>query len=33
MLEISGSDIDEPTLESWIEQLKLGDAWSKARSF
>ncbi len=33
MLEISGSDIDEPTLESWIEQLKLGDAWSRARSF
>ena len=32
ILEISGANIDELTLESWIEQLKLGDAWSKARS-
>ncbi|MGQ0640488.1 MAG: hypothetical protein ACT4P6_06905 [Gemmatimonadaceae bacterium] len=33
ILEISGSEIDEPTLKSWIKELKLGDAWSKARSF
>jgi hypothetical protein len=33
ILETSESEIDEPTLNSWIEQLKLGDAWNKARSF
>lgn len=30
MIEVSGSDIDQPTLESWVERLKLGAEWARA---
>ena len=32
MLEVSESDVDRPTLESWVERLHLASEWAQARS-
>jgi len=33
MLEVSGSDLDGPTLEDWVERLDLASEWRQARAF
>ena len=33
MMEISGSEVDLPTLEHWIARLHLGTEWATARSY
>jgi hypothetical protein len=33
MTEVSGSEIDVPTLESWVERLKLGAEWARAAEY
>lgn len=33
MMGVSGSDVDRPTLESWIARLKLASAWAKALAY
>ena len=33
MMEISGSEVDSPTLDHWIARLHLGAEWAKARSY
>lgn len=32
MLEVSGSELDRPTLEAWVERLDLASEWTQARS-
>jgi hypothetical protein len=32
MLEVSGAEVDGPTLESWVGRLDLADEWTRARS-
>jgi hypothetical protein len=32
MLEVSGSEVDRPMLESWVGRLDLADEWARARS-
>lgn len=32
ILAVSGDDLDDDYLESWIERLELADAWSRARA-
>ena len=31
-MEVSGSEVDGPTLDRWIAQLNLGAEWAKARA-
>jgi hypothetical protein len=33
MMEVSGSDMDRPTLDRWISELRLGAEWAKARGY
>ena len=33
MMEISGSDVDRPTLDRWVDRLELHPAWAKARTY
>ena len=33
MMEVSGSEVDRPTLDRWIAQLNLGAEWATARSY
>jgi hypothetical protein len=33
MMEVSGPDVDRPTLESWISRLKLGTEWARALAY
>ncbi len=33
MMEVSGNEVDRPTLDRWITELNLGAAWAKARAF
>lgn len=33
MLEVSGSDVDGPTLEAWVDRLELAEEWARARAF
>jgi hypothetical protein len=33
MMEVSGSDVDGPTMESWIARLKLGAEWTRALAY
>jgi hypothetical protein len=33
MMEISGSEVDQPTLDCWIARLHLGSEWATARSY
>ena len=33
MMEISGSEVDQSTLDGWIARLHLGAEWAKARSY
>ena len=33
MMEISGSEVDSPTLDLWIARLHLGAEWAKARLY
>ena len=33
MMEVSGSDVDRPTLDRWIAELRLGAEWAKARGY
>lgn len=32
MLEVSGSEMDRPTLETWVERMDLAREWTRARS-
>lgn len=32
MLEVSGTELDRPTLEAWVERLDLVNEWTQARS-
>ena len=33
MIEVSGPDVDRPTLEGWIARLKFGAEWAKALAY
>ncbi len=33
MMEVSGVDVDRPTLDGWIARLGLGAEWAKARAY
>lgn len=33
MMQVSGSDVDRPTLESWIERFKLNAEWARAIAY
>lgn len=33
MLDVSGPDVDLPTIENWIEQFKLGAEWARALAY
>lgn len=32
MLEVSGSEMDRPALEAWVERMDLASEWARARS-
>ena len=33
MIEVSGSEVDQPTLDRWINRLDAGAEWAKARRY
>ena len=33
MMSVSGADVDRPTLDGWIERLRLGAEWAKALAY